>query len=275
LPDLPPIPARIEDYALLADCNSAALVSRAGSIDWLCWPRFDSPACFAALLGSPDHGRWQICPAEQPTAITRHYRDGSTVLETVYQTPSGTVALIDFMPMGAASTSIIRIVEGREGEVPMRLRLKLRFDYGSIIPWVTQLEGEPTAGIVAIAGPDLLVLRGDIATHGEDMETAAAFTIAAGRYARFVLSHGPSHLPPPQPLDAHAELARTEATWRDWSGRCTTDGEYAAQVKRSPTPPPAVSSPPPPHRCPSRSAAAATGITVIAGCATQAWRCSR
>jgi GH15 family glucan-1,4-alpha-glucosidase len=233
LPDLPPIPARIEDYALLADCTTAALVSRAGSIDWLCWPRFDSGACFAALLGSADHGRWQICPVEPPSAITRHYRDGSTVLETLYQTASGSVALIDFMPMGAAGSSIIRIVEGRDGAVPLRLRLKLRFDYGNSIPWVTQLEGEPSDGIVATAGPDLVVLRGDVSTHGEDMETAADFTVAAGDFVRFVLSHGPSHLPPPVPLDAYQELERTQARWAKWSGRCSTDGEFAAEVKRS------------------------------------------
>ena len=233
MPPLPPVPARIEDYALLADCTTAALVSLAGSIDWLCWPRFDSGACFAALLGTPEHGRWQVCPAEPPTDLRRSYRDGSTVLETVFTTGAGEVALIDFMAMEVPNSSVVRIVQGRRGEVAMQMRLKLRFDYGVSVPWVTKLDGEPGEGVVAIAGPDLVVLRSDVPTEGRDLETVADFTIRAGECVCFVLSQGRSHLEPPAALDARAELARTEAIWRVWSGRCATEGAYAGAVKRS------------------------------------------
>jgi GH15 family glucan-1,4-alpha-glucosidase len=233
LPALPSIPARIEDYALLSDCRSAALVSRAGSIDWLCWPRFDSPACFAALLGAPENGHWQICPEQPPRSITRHYRDGSTIVETIFQTETGTVALIDFMPMESPSSAIVRIVEGRAGTVDLRLRLKLRFDYGSAIPWVNQLDEPGQPGIVAIAGPNLVVLRSDIPTYGIDLQTAAEFTLTAGQSLRFVLSYGPSHQPPPAALDAARALQRTEQIWRDWSGRCQSEGEHGAIVRRS------------------------------------------
>jgi GH15 family glucan-1,4-alpha-glucosidase len=230
---LSPIPARIEDYALLSDCRSAALVSRAGSIDWLCWPRFDSPACFAALLGSADNGRWQICPEQDPTAITRAYRDGSTVVETVFQTPSGIVALIDFMPIGADSSALIRIVEGRAGTVALRMRLKLRFDYGSSVPWVTQLDEPGLPGILAIAGPNLAVLRGSVPTHGIDLETAAEFTLTAGQSVHFTLSYGPSHALPPAALDPAQALQQTEQFWQTWSARSHTEGEYSAIITRS------------------------------------------
>ena len=225
--------APIEDYALLADCNTAALVSRAGSIDWLCWPRFDSGACFAALLGSSDNGRWQIGPAGAITAIERRYRDGSAIVETLFHTGTGSAALIDFMPLGGAGTSVVRIVEGRGGTVAMEMRLKLRFDYGTAVPWVTQLDGDGAQGVVAIAGPDMVVLRADVATQGREMETIAAFTVGAGDRVRFVLSHGPSHLDVPPALDAYAELERTTATWCAWSGRCRADGPYADAVQRS------------------------------------------
>ena len=135
----PQYAARIEDYALIGDCHSAALVSREGSIDWLCWPRFDSPACFAALVGTPDNGRWRIAPAEAPVSIRRQYRPGTLILETIFETQDGSVALIDFMTAATGNSSVVRIVEGRSGQVAMRLDLALRFDYGSAIPWVTQL----------------------------------------------------------------------------------------------------------------------------------------
>jgi GH15 family glucan-1,4-alpha-glucosidase len=233
LPSLSPIPARIEDYALLSDCHAAALVSRGGSIDWLCWPRFDSAACFAALLGGEEQGRWQICPADPITAVNRAYRDGSPVMETIFETATGTVALIDFMPVNGNFSSILRIVEGRTGSVAMCLRLRLRFDYGSIVPWVTRLDAAHGHSLVAIAGPDLVVLHADVQTEGEDMQTVAAFTVEAGKSLRFQLSHGPSHLEPPPRLNASAELDRTETHWHDWSDRCSHEGEFAEAVKRS------------------------------------------
>jgi GH15 family glucan-1,4-alpha-glucosidase len=145
------LPLAIEDYALIGDCTTAALVGRNGSIDWLCWPRFDGNACFAALLGTSEHGRWRICPADPAPRVTRAYRDGSMVLETIFETAEGRVAVIDFMPIDQPNSSVIRIVEGRHGKVAMRLHLTLRFDYGTTIPWVTALEDQ--SGLSAVAGP--------------------------------------------------------------------------------------------------------------------------
>src|ERR1700733_9369875 len=154
--------AAIEDYALIGDCATAALVSKGGSIDWLCWPRFDSPACFAALLGSPDNGRWRIAPSESPTRITRRYWPGTMILETLFETPAGSVALIDFMAV--EKDSIVRIVEGRSGSVEMRLDIALRFEYGTAVPWVTRLNHG--SGILAIAGADQGGLKNDIKLDG-------------------------------------------------------------------------------------------------------------
>src|SRR5215216_3304365 len=163
---------RIEDYALIGDCQSAALVSRTGSIDWLCWPRFDSDACFAALLGTPDNGRWLLAPAGEIRSVRRHYRDETLVLETEFTTDSGTVAVIDFMPPRSTVPDLVRIVEGRRGQVPMNLELVIRFDYGSIVPWVQRHK----RGIWAFAGPDMLSLRTDVQLHGRDFKTLADFT---------------------------------------------------------------------------------------------------
>jgi GH15 family glucan-1,4-alpha-glucosidase len=221
--------APIEDYALIGDCNTAALVSKAGSIDWLCWPRFDSPACFSALLGSPENGRWHIAPAEPPAQITRHYWPGTLILETLFETPSGSVALIDFMAV--EGHSVVRIVEGRTGSVEMRLDLALRFEYGSAVPWVTRLNHG--SGILAIAGPDQVVLKSDVKLHGHGMTTIAGFTAEAGRRTRFVLTHAASHLPVPIPPDADKALDDTDASWSEWSGRCTYRGSYRTEVQRS------------------------------------------
>jgi len=224
-------PSPIEDYGLIGDCYSAALVSRGGSIDWLCWPRFDSPACFAALLGNSDNGRWLICPEASDATISRAYRDGSVVLETRFKTADGEVALIDFMPIGVADCAVARIVQGISGRVAMRMELTLRFDYGSIVPWVSQLpDGD---GLQAIAGPDMTVLRTPVALVGRDMRTMAEFEVAAGQSVPFVLSYAPGHAPAPAPLDALAELARTEAYWTEWSGRCKCEGPHGAAVLRS------------------------------------------
>ncbi len=221
--------AAIEDYALIGDCMTAALVSKAGSIDWLCWPRFDSPACFAALLGSPDNGRWRIAPVSAPTQITRRYLPGTMILETLFETANGSVALIDFMAV--EKNSIVRIVEGRSGSVDMQLDLALRFEYGSAVPWVTRLNHG--SGILAVAGPDQVVLRSDVKLRGRGMTTVAEFTAEAGQRTRFVLSHAASHLAPPIPPDADAALDETELSWQGWSGRCTYKGTYRAEVQRS------------------------------------------
>ena len=221
--------AAIEDYALIGDCHTAALVSKMGSIDWLCWPRFDSPACFAALLGSPDNGRWRITPAETPTAVTRCYWPGTLILETLFETPSGSVALIDFMAVEKAS--IVRIVEGRSGSVEMKLDLSLRFEYGSAVPWVTRLNHG--SGLRAIAGPDQVVLHSDVRLHGRAMTTVASFRTEAGKRTRFVLTHAGSHLPQPVPPHADTALDETDASWSGWSGRCAYRGSYRTEVQRS------------------------------------------
>jgi len=226
----PPASA-IEDYALIGDCTTAALVSRAGSIDWLCWPRFDSGACFAALLGGVENGRWSVAPTEATAGVVRSYRDGSAVLETVFTTADGEVALIDFMPLGQGRSSLVRIVEGRRGRVAMCVEIVLRFDYGATVPWVTQLpEG---GGFVAIAGPDMVVLRTKATLQGRDMRTMAEFTVAAGEKVSFTLTHQPSHLPTLAAFDPHAALAETERQWSDWCAKGRFTGRYAELVKRS------------------------------------------
>ncbi len=224
-------PPPIEDYALIGDCRSAALVNRAGSIDWLCWPRFDSAACFAALLGNRDHGHWIIAPAPQVTACHRRYRPGTMVLETEFETASGRVALIDFMAMDAPDPTVVRIVEGRGGQVAMRMEMILRFDYGAVIPWVTRLpEGD---GIRAIAGPDMAVLRASVPIRGHQMTTVAGFTLAAGQTASFVLSYGASNLPAPRPTGAAQALRVTEEFWSGWVRHGTYRGPDAEAVQRS------------------------------------------
>ena len=227
-------PARalpIEDYALIGDTTTAALVGRNGSIDWLCWPRFDGGACLAALLGTTENGRWLLAPVDGAATVVRAYRQGSMVLETVFTTATGSVAVIDFMPMGTQGSAIVRIVEGRAGRVAMRMRLGLRFDYGTAIPWVTRLaEGD---GIQAIAGPEMVVLRTAVELRGEDMVTVAAFEVGAGESVPFMLQHEASHLPVPAPLDPDAALAATDAHWRAWSARCTYAGPYHEAVLRS------------------------------------------
>ncbi len=220
--------APLEDYALIGDCTTAALVSRAGAVDWLCWPRFDSGACFAALLGTPEHGSWRIAPADPRPRIRRAYHNGTLVLETVFATPDGEVALIDFMPVGEAGSHLVRLVQGRSGRVDMRMTLALRFDYGTAMPLVTRLAGEP--GIMALAGPDMAVLRTPVPLRDEGLAT---FAVAAGETIPFVLSHGASHLGPPPGIDPCAALDRTAMFWRDWCARGTCRGPDADAVQRS------------------------------------------
>jgi len=222
--------ARIEDYALLGDCETAALVSRNGSIDWLCWPRFDSGACFAALLGGPQHGRWLITPADPSARISRRYRENTLILETNFECDDGAVTVVDFMPLRGTNADLVRMVVGRRGRVAMRTELVIRFDYGSIVPWVSRLED---GSLRAIAGPDMLVLRTNIPLRGENLTTVGEFSIGEGDTASFVLTYSPSHAPPPPPVDADAALTATEIYWREWAARCVHRGEWREPVIRS------------------------------------------
>jgi GH15 family glucan-1,4-alpha-glucosidase len=221
--------ARIEDYALIGDCETAALVGRDGSIDWLCLPRFDSAACFAALLGTPEHGRWRIAPAAPVTNVRRWYRGATLVLETEFTTASGTVALVDFMPVRSDRADLVRIVVGRRGHVPMRLELAIRFDYGSIVPWVRRLP----RGIAVVGGPDSLLLRTPVELYGEEYRTIAQFEVAEGERVPFDMTWFPSHEEPGHELDPEAALRQTEEWWSDWSAQCTYEGPWRDAVVRS------------------------------------------
>lgn len=223
------MPSRIEDYALIGDCHTGALVSKQGSIDWLCLPRFDSAACFAALLGNPEHGRWQICPSEEVKGIKRRYRDGTLVLETEFETGTGSATLIDFMPPRTSHMDLIRIVAGRRGRVPMRSELVLRPDYGSLVPWVRRLD----SGITAIAGPDGFRVCGDVDLSGEDFKTVSEFEVSAGQSISFTMSWFPSHVPTPPCRDVRSALTKTESWWGDWSSRCEYRGQWREPVLRS------------------------------------------
>jgi GH15 family glucan-1,4-alpha-glucosidase len=222
-------PLRIEDYALIGDCQTAALVGRNGSIDWLCLPRFDSGACFAALLGTPDNGRWLLAPEGEVKAARRSYRDDTLVLETEFETAGGTVAVIDFMPARDQDPNIVRIVEGRKGKVRMRSELVIRFDYGSIVPWVRRND----CGISAIAGPDAVTVLTPVPLRGEDFTTVAEFDVEPGERVPFSLSWHPSHRTGNHILDARGALDDCEAWWRDWTRRCTYRGPHRDPVIRS------------------------------------------
>jgi GH15 family glucan-1,4-alpha-glucosidase len=221
---------RIGDYALIGDCHTAALVGRGGSIDWLCWPRFDSDACFAALLGQPEHGRWLITPQSAVASVSRLYRDKTLILETDLQTPEGAVSVIDFMPVRESVSHLVRIVVGRGGCVPMRMELILRFNYGASVPWVSR---RPDGSLRAIAGPDMTVLRTRVPLQGEGLKTVARFTVDAGESIPFVLSYGPSYQEMAPALDVNASLGATEAFWLQWANQCSYGGEWSAAVSRS------------------------------------------
>jgi GH15 family glucan-1,4-alpha-glucosidase len=224
------MPSRIEDYALIGDCEAAALVARDGSIDWLCWPRFDSDACFAALLGTEEHGRWAIAPRDTDARATRRYRPDTMILETRFDCAEGAVTLVDFMPMGTTHSSVVRLVVGERGRVKMRSELVLRFDYGAIVPWVTRLDD---GTLRAVAGPDMVVLRTPVRLTGQNMRTVGEFTIAAGETVPFVLTYAPSHLTPPEPLKPEVALAATERFWTNWSKNCQPSGFCSDAVLRS------------------------------------------
>ena len=221
--------AKIEDYAMIGDCQTAALVGTDGSIDWLCLPRFDSAACFAALLGGPEHGRWLIAPKAADRRVTRHYRDGSLILTTRFETVEGTVDLVDLMPILDDRRAVLRLVRGISGRVAMRVELVLRFDYGRIVPWVERRH----RSLVATAGPDRVILRTPVTLHGRDFRTLGEFTVGVGETVPFAMTYRASHLPPRRPLDIDHALAATEAFWDGWSGRCRPAGEWAEPARRS------------------------------------------
>ncbi|OKO88435.1 glucoamylase [Bradyrhizobium sp. NAS80.1] len=220
---------KIEDYALIGDCETAALVGRNGSIDWLCWPAFDSDACFAAILGTHKNGRWLIAPSEDVTTTSRRYLGNTLILETRFETKGGTVALTDFMPPRGKASDIVRMVRGVSGTVKMRMQLIIRFGFGADIPWVRRIDHS----LLAICGQDMTVLRTPVETRGEDMTTVADFEVKAGEAVPFVLTYGPSHLDPPKPIDPEIALQQTEEFWQEWCGRCIRDGDYHDRIVRS------------------------------------------
>ncbi len=224
------MPLRIEDYALIGDCESAALVGRDGSIDWLCCPRFDSDACFAALLGYPEHGRWRIAPRDPAARVTRAYRHNTLILETRFETADGAVKLIDFMPLHGNHSDLVRLVVGESGRVPICFEFVLRFGYGAVVPWVTRLED---GTLRAIAGPDMVMLRTPVHLHGENFKTVAEFTVSAGDTVPFTFVYSQSHLPPPPRVSAQDDLERTEKFWRNWTGKCKLAGPWSDAVTRS------------------------------------------
>jgi GH15 family glucan-1,4-alpha-glucosidase len=218
----------LEDYALIGDCETAALVSRAGSIDWLCWPRFDSPACFAALLGTSENGRWIIEAADPGARVSRRYRPGTLILETHIVTAGGAAIVVDFMPPRGSTSDLIRLVVGERGMVRMRTELIFRFDYGRTVPWVTHLPD----GVQVIAGPDLVTLHTPVPLHGKGLTTVGEFEVVARQRVPFVLTHGASHLPPPKACEPESALRNTAEFWSEWAGD-GNDGEFAEAVNRS------------------------------------------
>ena len=220
---------RIEDYALIGDLQTAALVGRTGSIDWCCFPRFDSGACFAALLGDPNNGRWLVAPKTEVKRTTRRYRHDTLILESVHTTAEGAIRVIDFMPPRGEAPDIVRIVEGLDGRVPMRSELVIRFDYGRTVPWVRRVDHAR----VAVAGPDALCFRTEIDVRGEDMRTVAEFELAAGERVPFVLTWFPSHREIPDAIDAEHALSDTEDYWLDWAGKCGHYGDYHDELHQS------------------------------------------
>ena len=214
---------------MVGDTQTAALIGDDGSVDWMCAPRFDSGACFAALLGDENHGRWLLAPSAGGRATRRGYRDGTLVLETEFDTPEGSVRITDFMPIREKTVDMVRIVEGLHGHVPMQMHLTIRFDYGSIIPWVRDVHG----ALVAVAGPDALALRTPVETKGVGHSTVAEFTVRRGERVPFTLAWFPSHEGLPHPINATWALTRTTSWWHEWSKKWTYDGDWPEAVQRS------------------------------------------
>ncbi len=224
------MPSRIEDYALIGDCQAAALIARNGSLDWLCWPRFDSDACFAALLGSDDHGHWRIAPRDETARSSRRYRPNTLILETRFECRDGDVTIVDFMPIAEVRSSLVRLVIGERGRVRMCTNLVLRFGYGAIVPWVTRLED---GTLRAIAGPDMVLLRTPVRLVGHNLTTVGEFTVAAGETVPFILTYAPSHCSPSEPIDSQSALAATERFWTTWANRCRPPAHCSDAVLRS------------------------------------------
>ena len=222
---------KIEDYAFLSDTQTGALVSRDGCVDWLCFPRFDSPACFASLLGEKENGHWRFFPDEEVTAVRRRYRGETLILETELETKNGAVRLIDFMPPRGENPDIVRIIEGLRGKVSMQMELIIRFDYGNILPWVRRRKRFD--GLEAVAGPDALILRTPVETHGKDLTTVAEFTVEKGDRIPFVLTWFASHTDPPRKINPEHALHDTEVFWGDWAKRFETKGKWRDAIVRS------------------------------------------
>jgi GH15 family glucan-1,4-alpha-glucosidase len=220
----------IEDYALIGDCSTAALVGRDGAIDWLCWPRFDSDACFAALLGTAEHGRWLIAGADENVRVTRRYRPNTLILETRFESDDGCATLVDFMPVQETNSTIVRLVVGERGSITMRTELVIRFGYGAMVPWMTHLHDGTYR---AIAGPDMVLLRTTAALRGEHFKTIGEFTVRAGETVPFTLTYAPSHLPPPAANDPIERLDATEKFWLGWTAHSRFVGPWADAVNRS------------------------------------------
>jgi GH15 family glucan-1,4-alpha-glucosidase len=220
---------RIEDYALIGDLQTAALVGRDGSIDWCCFPRFDSGACFAAILGSAKDGRWLLAPASETVHSARRYRNDTLILESVFEVAGGSVRVIDFMPPRGEAPDIVRIVEGLSGEVAMRSELVVRFDFGRIVPWVHRVDHAR----LAIAGPDALCFTTPAETRGEELKTISEFTVSPGERVPFVLTWYPSHEPPPDEVDPEQALVDAEEFWLSWAGMCVHEGDYHEEIHQS------------------------------------------
>ncbi|MBA1200627.1 glycoside hydrolase family 15 protein [Pseudomonas capeferrum] len=223
------MPALIEDYSLLGNCRSAGLISRDGSLDWLCLPRFDAPAVFAALLGNEENGRWRLAPSDPVEEVTRQYLEDTLVLQTTYVTATGKARVTDCMPLGERNT-VVRVVEGLSGETSFEMDLVLRFDYGRSVPWVEKID---PLTLSAVAGPDRLILRSSVANHARDHHTVSRFRVCAGERQTFSLSHQPSHLPVEPDCDADEALERTITQWQVFTARCPDVGPWSALVRRS------------------------------------------
>lgn len=220
----------IEDYALIGNNATAALVGRNGSIDWLCLPRFDSAACFAALVGSPENGHWSIGPRAAHPKVTRRYREGTLVLETEFSSPEGSAVLIDCMDRRGEYQDVVRLVRGVHGRVPMEMELAIRFEYGTVVPWVRRLDD---GRLSAVAGPDRMVLAAPLELRGENLKTRAEFDVEEGQMVSFTLSWSHSFSPIPASPDAATVIDRVTAAWKKWSSSYTPKGPYREAVLRS------------------------------------------
>ena len=224
------MPLRIEDYALIGDCETAALIGRDGSIDWLCWPGFDSDACFAALLGAPKHGRWLIAAIDETARVTRRYRPNTLILETRFESAEGIATLVDFMPRYRTGSSIVRLIIGESGHIRMRTEMVIRFGYGATVPWMTKLDDGTRR---AVAGPDMALLRTTIPLRGEDFKTVGEFTVGPGDTIPFTLTYMPSHLPITAAENPLEQLRTTQEYWLDWTAKSRISGPWADSVNRS------------------------------------------